>query len=459
MSAVEAGEARHEIIIVKRNHDDHDDGHHGGVWKIAFADFMTAMMCFFLVMWLINAANEQTKAAVASYFNPVELIDRNSSRKGLEDVGDGPSKVGLTADNPQDGASKAGEDGQGAAGSSDKRQAKESSQASDHSDEQMFADPYAVLSEIAADTGVMQNVSEKGDGGVQNAGPATGASGGVSYRDPFAPDFWSQQVAAPGAEASAERTRIEGDPVKAGDKVAESQVPKVKAVPPAPPVTAAPLEPLAKSAPDKTEPKSASAAKTEAAKPETMAKAEPAPKTEPAAKVETVKAEETARTDAGEKAPSAATVKAAAEVKQQLAEAFKPGDKLHDGVSVEATDKGVVISITDQLDFGMFEIGSAMPRRELVLAMEKIGRIVNGQKGTISINGHTDARPFRSDTYDNWRLSTARAHSAYYMLVRGGVDERRITEVAGFADRQPKDRADPMAAANRRIEILMTSGG
>ncbi|RWC62030.1 OmpA family protein, partial [Mesorhizobium sp.] len=138
---------------------------------------------------------------------------------------------------------------------------------------------------------------------------------------------------------------------------------------------------------------------------------------------------------------------------------FKPGDKLHDGVSVEATDKGVVISITDQLDFGMFEVGSALPRRELVLAMEKIGRIVNSQKGTISINGHTDARPFRSDSYDNWRLSTARAHSAYYMLVRGGVDERRITEVAGFADRQPKVAADPLAAANRRIEILMATGG
>jgi chemotaxis protein MotB len=132
---------------------------------------------------------------------------------------------------------------------------------------------------------------------------------------------------------------------------------------------------------------------------------------------------------------------------------------LHDGVSVEATDKGVVISITDQFDFGMFEIGSAVPRRELVLAMEKIGRIVNEQKGAISINGHTDARPFRSDTYDNWRLSTARAHSAYYMLVRGGVDERRITEVAGFADREPKVAADPMAAANRRIEILMATDG
>ncbi len=47
---------------------------------------MTAMMCFFLVMWLINASNDKTKAAVASYFNPVKLMDRNASRKGLQDV-------------------------------------------------------------------------------------------------------------------------------------------------------------------------------------------------------------------------------------------------------------------------------------------------------------------------------------------------------------------------------------
>ena len=92
MSSVGADEHKHEIIIVRHGHGDHDDGHHGGVWKIAFADFMTAMMCFFLVMWPINASNEQTKAAVASYFNPVKLIDRNSSRKGLDDIGDGPMR-------------------------------------------------------------------------------------------------------------------------------------------------------------------------------------------------------------------------------------------------------------------------------------------------------------------------------------------------------------------------------
>lgn len=459
MSVAEADHGRHEIIIVRHAHGDHDEGHHGGVWKIAFADFMTAMMCFFLVMWLINAANEQTKAAVASYFNPVKLVDRNSSRKGLEDLGDGPSAIGTTAQNPQKATAKAGQGGNGEAGSSDRKQEKQEPQQPQQSDDHLFADPYAVLSEIATDTGVMQNVSQKGDGGAQSAGPATGASGGASYRDPFEPDFWSQQVATPAAEASAQRAKIEGDPLKPGDKAAETQVAKVKAVPPAPPVEDAPLEPLAKDGKEiatamaragETKASDAKAADGKV----TDAKAADAPRPDA-----TVDKQEAQKPQTAEKAPTAAALKAAADVKQQLADAFKPGDKLHDGVSVEATDKGVVISITDQLDFGMFEVGSAVPSRELVLAMEKIGRIVNGQKGTISINGHTDARPFRSASYDNWRLSTARAHSAYYMLVRGGVDERRITEVAGFADRQPKDPADPMSAVNRRIEILMATGG
>ncbi|MGX7874769.1 MotB family protein [Mesorhizobium sp. ORM6] len=450
MSVADADHGRHEIIIVRRGHDDHDEGHHGGVWKIAFADFMTAMMCFFLVMWLINAANEQTKAAVASYFNPVKLVDRESSRKGLEDLGNGPRAVGLTADDPQEATKKSGQDGIGAAGSSNRKQDKQQAQRPERSDDHLFADPYAVLSEIAADTGVMQNVSQKGDGGAQNAGPATGASGGASYRDPFEPDFWSQQVAAPGAEASAQRPRIEGDPLKSGDKAADTPVAKVKAVPLAPPVKDAPLEPLAKDAPSTIAKAGAKASD---------AKAGDGKAADATGADTTVAEQETAKPKAADKTPTAAALKSAADVKRQLADAFKPGDKLHDGVSVEATDKGVVISITDQLDFGMFEVGSAVPSRELVLAMEKIGRIVNSQKGTISINGHTDARPFRGASYDNWRLSTARAHSAYYMLVRGGVDERRITEVAGFADRQPKDAADPMSAVNRRIEILMATGG
>jgi len=77
-----------------------------------------------------------------------------------------------------------------------------------------------------------------------------------------------------------------------------------------------------------------------------------------------------------------------------------------------------------------------------------------GQKGRIAIQAHTTAGRSQRDLRQ-LGLSTASAHAAYYMLVRSGVDEHRIEEVAGFADRQPKDPADPLAAVNRRIEILL----
>ena len=71
------------------------------------------------------------------------------------------------------------------------------------------------------------------------------------------------------------------------------------------------------------------------------------------------------------------------------------------------------------------------------------------------LRGYTDARKYRSDVYDNWRLSSARADMARYMLVRGGVDDARFERIEGYADRQPRNAKDPDAPENRRIEILL----
>ncbi|TXH95511.1 MAG: motility protein MotB, partial [Pseudomonas sp.] len=54
-------------IIVKRVKKS-AAGHHGGAWKIAFADFATAMMAFFLVMWLMSSATPEQKKAISGYF-------------------------------------------------------------------------------------------------------------------------------------------------------------------------------------------------------------------------------------------------------------------------------------------------------------------------------------------------------------------------------------------------------
>ena len=59
-------------------------GGHGGAWKVAFADFMTAMMCFFLVMWLMATASEPSKKGVADYFSTPSVIEYNFQNYGVE---------------------------------------------------------------------------------------------------------------------------------------------------------------------------------------------------------------------------------------------------------------------------------------------------------------------------------------------------------------------------------------
>ena len=56
-------------IIIKKIDGGHH-GHHGGAWKIALADMMTAMMAFFLLMWLLGATNESQRKSIADYFKP-----------------------------------------------------------------------------------------------------------------------------------------------------------------------------------------------------------------------------------------------------------------------------------------------------------------------------------------------------------------------------------------------------
>lgn len=86
MSASSA-EKRPIIIVKKKGHGGH--GHHGGAWKVAFADFVTAMMALFMVLWLV-AQSPQTKSAVGAYFrDPLGL-----NTGGNTEVNTGPNTGG-----------------------------------------------------------------------------------------------------------------------------------------------------------------------------------------------------------------------------------------------------------------------------------------------------------------------------------------------------------------------------
>ena len=70
------------IIIIKRIKKV-AGGHHGGAWKVAYADFVTAMMAFFLLMWLINTTSPEQKRGIADYFAPASVSETTSGSGGI----------------------------------------------------------------------------------------------------------------------------------------------------------------------------------------------------------------------------------------------------------------------------------------------------------------------------------------------------------------------------------------
>jgi chemotaxis protein MotB len=415
-------EARaHELVIIRRHGGGEEAPHKGGVWKIAYADFMTAMMAFFLVMWLINATDNKTLTQVATYFNPLKLTDKATSSKGPHDLDPGakgqsgsPSTATQDKPAPQDehGAAKQ----KRASGSKTDGGAKKESETSKKTqagtesrqhfaEEQLFADPYAVLSQLAAQAPAFQ-----GSGDPNGKGAEPGQAGGTAYRDPFDPSYWR----TPGQRAPQSRTQ--------GERARDAQSAQARgSVPGVDPEAA-----LANARPDSSAARGAGDAQRQ-----------------------------------GPTAGSPAAVESQrAALDRQIHEALgTPIPGQGPDVEVRVAEDGVLVSLADEFDFGMFAIGSAEPRPELVIAMEKIAGVLKAHAGPIVIRGHTDARPFRSQHYDNWRLSSARAHMAYYMLVRGGISEQRVERIEGHADHSLRVPADPEAAQNRRIEILLRRVG
>ncbi|MDX2223426.1 MAG: flagellar motor protein MotB [Rhodospirillaceae bacterium] len=82
------------VTIIKRIKKG-GEGHHGGAWKVAYADFVTAMMAFFLLLWLLNAVTEEQLNGIADYFTPIAASTRESGAGGMlggQTLGEGASQ-------------------------------------------------------------------------------------------------------------------------------------------------------------------------------------------------------------------------------------------------------------------------------------------------------------------------------------------------------------------------------
>ncbi len=123
---------------------------------------------------------------------------------------------------------------------------------------------------------------------------------------------------------------------------------------------------------------------------------------------------------------------------------------------IDMTPEGLRIQIVDQAAESMFPLGSAYMYDHTRLLLQQIARVIQRLPNRISITGHTDATPYRTDTgYGNWELSADRANASRRELIASGVISDRIAHVIGKADRDPLFAEDPELPSNRRISIVL----
>ncbi len=368
--------------IVIRREEVVEGGHHGGAWKVAYADFVTAMMAFFLLMWLLNATTEEQRKGLADYFSPNNIMSQSSSGTGQPFGGNSATVHGSLA---SDRGAVEITHGKAPAVDADEEDVPQAAQPAPSRvrSKDPDADAVPARSETA--------VSGAANGGQTASEGRTGNHLGTIHA-----------VLAPAPNGSAQGEQLAGAQ-SAGTQAAGTQ--SGAAQPSVDPRAPTPAELRAEHA------------RAEKARFEMAAE----------------QLREAVRSDP-----------ALAGIASQLA--------------IDLTPEGLRIQILDEEQSPMFTTGSAVPNDRARLLLQKVAPVLARLPEEISLAGHTDAAPYHGGERSNWELSTERANATRRLLVEAGLPESRVRNVTGNADRDPLLPGDPLAAANRRIAIVVLRG-
>jgi chemotaxis protein MotB len=353
MSGNKAGKGG--AVVIKRGGDDGGHGHHGGAWKVAYADFVTAMMAFFLLMWLLNATTEEQRRGIADYFAPSNVFGRTLSGSGQPFGGSS-----MTDDNSQIAR----------AGTPSAVPAPRPMPPEDDSED--IGEPYR---DRLPEGGLHPQPHERG-----------GQAREVGDR---------RDRTAAGAEA-----RLAAESTRRGEHQFDG---------------AAGAGPGVSAAGTATE----ESARAEAAR------------------------EEQARLE-----EAANQIRQAVEADVRLAEFGRQ-------LAIDATPEGLRIQLLDEDRRPMFALGQATPNDAARALVARLAPVLASLPNPVTIAGHTDAAPFRGGARTNFDLSADRANAVRRLLTDAGLPDARIRSVTGNADRDLLLPAEPLAAANRRIAIVV----
>jgi len=147
-------------------------------------------------------------------------------------------------------------------------------------------------------------------------------------------------------------------------------------------------------------------------------------------------------------------------MRQRLEERVASNDRLRQlmrQVRMVDTTEGTRIDLVDDADFSMFTLGTTVLTPDARTLLGAIARTVAPEAGQVTIRGHTDALPWKSNgAANNWSLSAGRAEATRQALMRDGIGERRFKRIEGVADRELLIENNPQDPRNRRMSILLT---
>jgi len=146
------------------------------------------------------------------------------------------------------------------------------------------------------------------------------------------------------------------------------------------------------------------------------------------------------------------------QVKEQIEEAIQNSDLkgLTKNLIIDMTPEGLRIQIVDRDGESMFPTGSAVPYEKTVNLLSSVAGIIKQMPNQISIRGHTDSAPYSMGAnYTNWELSADRANASRRVLLKSGIEPKKLSNVVGKADTEHLKPATPLDPQNRRISIIL----
>jgi chemotaxis protein MotB len=143
------------------------------------------------------------------------------------------------------------------------------------------------------------------------------------------------------------------------------------------------------------------------------------------------------------------------ETLQSAIQKIKNFDHFSKQIEMTVTAEGLRIELIETEKGTFFDVGNPAPNvdcKELLAVLgEELGKIPN----RLSIEGHTDARPYPGTSYSNWELSVDRANNARRIMTEAGLQSGQVEQVRGYADQKLRVAAKPTNPANRRISLIV----